>query len=45
MGEDAKDIDFDAVLNTKDAKEQTSSLAWLLKKRERGREYWSCEGL
>lgn len=43
-GEDAKDIDFNAILNTKDAKEQTSSLAWPLKKREREREYWSCEG-
>jgi len=38
-GEDAKDIDFNAILNTKDAKEQTSSLAWPLKKREREREY------
>lgn len=37
-GEDAKDIDFNAILNTKDAKEQTSSLAWPLKKRERERE-------
>lgn len=38
MGEDGKDIDFNAILNTKDAKEQTPSLAWLLKKREREEE-------